>query len=80
MLIETLKPAACSNHQGLPPPRDHLQATSAQPARTLVASTGLLAPASRRQALEDVRLGVRAVVPVQLPAPVQLSSSARPGP
>jgi LysR family transcriptional regulator of gallate degradation len=51
---------------GLPPPRDDLQATSAQFTRTLVAGTDHLALASRGQAEEDAAAGLLALLPLTL--------------
>lgn len=51
---------------GLAPPRDQLQATSAQFTRTIVAHTDHLALASRGQAREDEQAGILRIVPVAM--------------
>lgn len=52
--------------QGLAPPADHVQATSAAFTRAIVSSTDYLASASLGQALKDERAGILRIVPVPM--------------
>jgi DNA-binding transcriptional LysR family regulator len=52
--------------EGLVPPGDHLQATSAQFTREIVARTDHLALASHGQAREDEHAGILRIVPVAM--------------
>ena len=54
------------SEQGLPPPPDHVQATSAGFTRAIVSQTDYLAFASRGQARKDERAGILRVVPAAI--------------